>query len=249
LEHFRVPAQVLEFHWPGNERWGKISGACYPLKVRPAQACGAVLADWIRKSDDTVNFVLISHSLGGRLLMEAVQNLYLNGGIFRVQAACLMAPAVPVPYVERGSLGPQSNDGVRWRLLYSKDDSVLKNLFTIGQDAAFDEIHSDAVGFTGEPEIKWPDRWETHQPATRMKRASGYDHGWYWYGGPDSGEPPLTPLDGRPLLETPPQKRNGGESAHIIANLLGASVARRLPDRTLPEMPPLKARVLAFLRP
>lgn len=114
--------------WPGDcSLLGPLS---YPGEGRPAMESGRLLADWIDANvspvADSVSF--ISHSLGARVVLEAIAALQSQ---VPVRAVALMAGAVDDDcLVKEFAASAQRVDRVN--LLASIEDKVLADAFPIG---------------------------------------------------------------------------------------------------------------------
>jgi hypothetical protein len=246
LEDFQTPAHVLELHWPGDRKWGKLSGACYPAKIATAQECGKLLAEWISEQDPGTTFALIGHSLGCRLVLEAVAELRRTGHVGRLFSVSLMAAAVPVSFVASNRLGPELGDPFKWRLLHSRGDTVLKWIFPFGQSGEL--LLTGAVGLYGKPAERWSlagDAWELYQGRPNNPRY--YRHGYYWQGGPEESLCEERCYWKRWLHDIPKHHHNRGSSAQLVAERLGARTTRWLPVRHPPAATPLPERLLPLL--
>ena len=244
LELFDTPANVIELHWPGDRKWGRLAGACYPVKIETAKRCGVLLADWLAKQPAGAQFVVVGHSLGCRLVLEAVAELRKTGHLGRVSKVCLMAAAVPITHIAPHLLGPQADDSTWWRILYSRGDWILKWTFPVGQIT--ESMFPGAVGATGQPAVRWTlagDAWELCQEEDSARQF--YGHGYYWQGGPTEPVAEERCHWKRWLRDIEaPTKRNHGASARLIAELLGTRTERTLALRNLAPPTILPERVL-----
>jgi hypothetical protein len=228
LAEWEVRARILEFHWPGDHRTG-FSWACY--SPENAKACGELLAKWIMKENhsDRARIVLVGHSLGCRLILEALRVLPL--GYQKRTSGCLMAAAVPMQAVQNGHLGPAREEKDRWKVLYSRSDGILENWFPLGQWFRRDYPGSPAIGYTGRPKKKWA-----------VREMSGYGHSGYWAGGKKSQQNTLwgkrATLDRHPLDPIKPLSGNNGESVKTVAKLLGKIFPREITLRMGPASHP-----------
>lgn len=223
---FGVTTPVVEFHWPGNRRWGFLSFLSYPTEIQAARDSGQRLADWIAGLARNARLIAVTHSMGGRVLMEALNALRAQGAADRLVGACLMAGAVRVDEVADGALGPLAGEPMRWRVLFSSADKVLHYAFPVGQTAAGDGVFPSAVGRAGEPLAKWD-----------SIPSPGYDHSYYWFGGkPDKKDSDDTtkPL-AAPLPETAPTGRGDGISPRRVAEFLGFTTANQIAAAGGPE--------------
>jgi hypothetical protein len=248
LEHFETAAHVLELHWPGDRKWGNLSGLVYPWKIATAARCGVLFAEWLCQQHVGARFRLIGHSLGCRLILEAIKELRRRGRSEQVAAVCLLAAAVPVSYVGQNLLGPQSGDSTRWRVLYSRGDQILRCTFPIGEMA--ESMLPGAVGLTGEPRTRWTaagDAWEMYQQTDTDSAPQFYKHGYYWQGGPKETVAEERCYWKRWLRDIEPPTANQGASAELVAGMLGGRVARPMPLRRLRPSATLPERFLPMV--
>jgi predicted alpha/beta hydrolase family esterase len=168
---------IWEFHWPGDHPDKKVSKVTYAVRVPVAQGAGGLLAKWIAELRDDQEVVLVAHSLGCRVALEAVRKLReLRGGRPgpNVPAVFLLAAAVPVDLCApaRRFCGPlprpddRKRDGVEY-VLHSRRDWVLKWPFNHGQALVGEP--GNAVGRRGRPGNRWTRDWRTR-----------HWHGQYW---------------------------------------------------------------------
>jgi pimeloyl-ACP methyl ester carboxylesterase len=220
LHELGVVAPVIEFHWPGNLRLGFLSFISYPTEITPAIKSGQLLASWLRSLSRTARLFLVTHSMGGRVAVEALNALRATGDADRVLGICMMAAAVRVDSVASGSQGPAANEPIRWRVLYSGSDNVLHWAFPLGQTAAADGLFPTAVGRYGDPSGKW-----------EGLDASGYDHSYYWF----AGKPAKKDSDGAtqpleaPIRDTIPDCTPDGFSSNKVAEFIGVAVGHVSP--------------------
>jgi pimeloyl-ACP methyl ester carboxylesterase len=182
---------VWEFHWPGDHPSGSISKLTYPARVHVAQTAGARLVEqWLAKRKKSDSVILIAHSLGCRVALEAVRTVRRMheqekpyGGP-HIDAVFLLAAAVPVDFCAPGPdqrfvpLLAHPTDPARActeHVFHSRRDRALKRVFDAGQGAIPEP--GNAVGRHGLP----GNRWSTHLP-TRLR------HGKYWGSPTISGE-------------------------------------------------------------
>lgn len=234
LHELGVTAPIIEVHWPGNRRWGFLSFLSYPTEIGPAIDSGERLADWIRSLSRTARLFMVTHSMGGRVALEALRELRSTGDADRVLGICMMAAAVRVDSVASGTLGPVSNEPIRWRVLYSSSDTVLHWAFPLGQTAAGDGFFPTAVGRQGDPSGKW-----------EGLDASGYGHSYYWFAGKPAkqdSDDTTQPLDA-PIRDTIPDCSPDGFSSNKVAEFIGVAVGHISPTMATPgqhELPEAK---------
>lgn len=169
----RIDVDVGFVYWPGDGSVPALRALKYPEKVPVAVLGSSQLAHYIssrrRFDGGPAHVVIVAHSLGCRLTLEAIARLPDTSNDVSL---FLMAAAVPVSTVEpNGHLNASlSRAGRRW-VFYSSSDLVLKGTFGIGQRLAGDRGLPQAVGLRGRPERH---AW------TARKRMTGYGHSDYW---------------------------------------------------------------------
>ena len=209
------PDAVVCLQWPGDAAVGPFQVADaigYPTDIERAKRSAERIADYLRQlcaaHGPNFRISLIAHSLGCRLVLEALKRSAPGG--LQVQVAALMAPAVPVRLVDASLVSPASLAGTdalaRSMLKYhSCFDAVLGVAFPAGQALAFatgiePEAYGEAVGFFGDPVSFATDGGNTYDA-----------HGEYW-GDPKLARyivaaldatrrmlPPAVPTPARPL--------------------------------------------------
>jgi pimeloyl-ACP methyl ester carboxylesterase len=163
----RLHDDVRTFNWPGDslKYWemvkraeGDVSGAL-AVFLAHAKTCG-------------VQVVLIGHSLGCRVILEALSKLAANGHgdlVGRI-SVFLLAAAVPVSMVEHGHLGPVVS-ACQWSEAFHSDkDKALRHAFPRGEGVASGDWRREAVGLRGNPIAAW----------RREHKMQSFDHGHYW---------------------------------------------------------------------
>jgi len=174
---------VYKFYWPGDEKWGALSFASYPIEIGPAKDSARVLAKFVAglwgPPGGQMEIFLIAHSLGNRLVLETLNLLRgrLPPGVV-LRYACLMAAAVPVGRVDTHGELHDAAMSTSTLVLCSKDDTVLHWAFPLGETLAGEGFFPHAVGRVGEPTSLWTQR---PQPM------DGYLHKSYWSGEDKSG--------------------------------------------------------------
>jgi pimeloyl-ACP methyl ester carboxylesterase len=162
---------VWAFHWPSDPPGSPVA---YSVAIPVAQLAGEQLGELLLRLNPAQQVILIGHSLGCRVVLEAlryVADKKVGGAVSAgVPLACLLAAAVPVGYCE----GP----GKRYspsvienavHVLFSRNDRDLRVWFRIGQ-AFYEKGKGEAVGLHGLP----GDRWTDPSYETRLK------HKDYW---------------------------------------------------------------------
>lgn len=160
--------------WPGDS-WLPVIN--YPAEASVAVKCGQDLAAFL---DDrmahaaSLNF--ISHSLGGRVLLEAVKALSRPA-----REVCVTAGAVDSNVLRKRYLAAKDN-AHRVSVLASSKDKVLKLAYPIGDfgaDVLFGDNDSPwkgALGLKGPKPTEAPPKVAHRQ----IPSASGYGHGDYF---------------------------------------------------------------------
>ncbi|MAN79011.1 MAG: hypothetical protein CMM77_10565 [Rhodospirillaceae bacterium] len=230
---------IRGFTWPGDANFGPVSFAgflSYPVEVRDARMSARRLAYHLATltgpEGRPVEISLLGHSLGCRLILEALANLVgqdkdrqrdgdedgprvpVNTIFIRIVG--LMAAAVPVVLVEEGGrLEEPSRIAGKRLVFHSSMDQVLRFAFPAGQILSHqirleDQPYLNAVGLYGEP-VGFGEGRESLYPNS---------HGDYW---------------------------GDYRIASRIANEFGAAVIRELKHREtetyqIPEMPELVGR-------
>jgi pimeloyl-ACP methyl ester carboxylesterase len=159
------------FHWPGNHPVEAVSMLTYSVRVPVAELAGLRLGEHLERMDRRQEVVLVAHSLGCRVAMEALKYIRKKGGSYRganLRAVCLLAAAVSSTLC-RGDRAPFASrlEGCTEHILHSMKDRVLLLAFPIGQ-----RIYGEkgvAVGLRGSPWGRWP-----------RSMSTGLGHGGYW---------------------------------------------------------------------
>jgi Alpha/beta hydrolase of unknown function (DUF900) len=117
--------------WPGDSRW--LPFVDYPLEGNEAIRSGRILADYLRRRFAGVNSLsFTSHSLGARIMLEAIRNL---SGTFKLKTLTIMAGAI-----DDNCLVNEYRDAVQQvekvSVLASSCDEVLKWAFPAGNPFA-----------------------------------------------------------------------------------------------------------------
>lgn len=185
----RLPPQFRFFGvlWPGDF-WLPVVD--YPWEAAHAVTSGQKLAKYANDHFGAANSIsFISHSLGGRVLLEAVQNLARPA-----REVCITAGAVDDDCLVRQYLKAEQNAG-RIACLSSLSDRVLQLAYPAG-DFVSDVLLGDndspweaALGRKGPKPPFGPPVFEEPIPPDAGFDRKGYDHGDYF---PPS-EPPQTP--------------------------------------------------------
>ena len=216
---------IYWFFWPSDKPSKLESVYSYFKTVNTAKICGKKFTSYLNKlnlistKNKRPSLILIGHSLGCRLLLEAVKNNIKTNYKLEV---FLMAAAVPVTMVEPGQeLHPSLSSNEKYSILYSKKDRVLRWAFPPGQKLAGEEFN-EAVGLKGQPNVVWNKSKETT-----------YHHSDYWKG-EESAEWIALRLG---VLKTPSRRLK-------LKPLTMASEVRDLSWRKIPEREDPKVRSL-----
>lgn len=160
--------------WPGPLDW--LDALVYPVAVHTAQDAAKLLADLIERIPGLLRAHFVAHSLGCRVVLEAVKILW-ERGYPSIGAICLMAAAVDRDAVSPGGrfadlLAALGDTGSEILVLHSRRDKVLRFTFPLGQTGAGEGFLPEALGLEGPPP-GMPGR-------VAERRVSGANHGDYW---------------------------------------------------------------------
>jgi alpha/beta hydrolase family protein DUF900 len=136
--------------WPGDF-WVPVVN--YPFEGSDAIDCGRKLADYCARYLTSIQSLsFMSHSLGARLVLEAVANLAPSR---KARFVCLAAGAINRDCLETEYAAAAAN-ALSIAILASHKDTVLKVAFSLG-DPISDILHDDhrffekALGYDGPP--------------------------------------------------------------------------------------------------
>ncbi len=178
-------------HWPGE---GTAEGnnfvnngrnaLSYPTQVTNAKESGFLLHEFlldyiIHGNNEIEELILIGHSLGCRVILEALKKLSLHSSALEAKEIkiCLMAAAIPCALVEDTSVEqyPQLEllSGINLAsykfVLFSNTDEALGIIFDGGQKLSGEP--GEAIGLNGKPiNSVWDYR----------KLMKNFKHGDYW---------------------------------------------------------------------
>jgi hypothetical protein len=173
--------------WPGD--WW-IPAINYPFEGATSMECGRRLAFWCRQfCTRAASFSFVSHSLGARLVLEAVTRLDMT-----VRSVCLTAGAINNDCLST-QYAAAADSAAAVSVLASRCDNVLKIAFRIGDPIAdlLNDDHSffeEAIGSEG-PAAPVP---SIVVPPWQIRDDERYDHGDYLPPGdaaPPAGAPDL----------------------------------------------------------
>jgi hypothetical protein len=168
--------------WPGDF-W--LPAVNYPFAGATSMDCGRRLARFCNRwLADAHAISFISHSLGARLVLEAVRNLDRPARVVCIAAGAINRDCLVTEYAAAsGNAGAIST-------LASVDDTVLKLAFPVG-DALSDVLDDDHTPFTPALGYRGPSRPTPAAVApAQIPAAAGYNHGDYL---PPSNPGPLAP--------------------------------------------------------
>ena len=161
--------------WPGDFIIPAIN---YPGEWRDAVNGGKAVARFANTTlRGAADFCFLSHSLGGRLTLEAVAGLSR-----KASRVCLTAAATDADCLEHPYNTAVANSG-QLTYLASLEDMVLKLAYPVGDWAGhvfFGDKDDDMAGALGRFGAKWP---RTHNPKAwgfTVANALKYDHGNYF---------------------------------------------------------------------
>jgi esterase/lipase superfamily enzyme len=225
-----APDAIAEFQWPGDVSMGFWPRAIdYPIDIRQALLAAQRLATFLAtlpipgRGATSVRITFVGHSLGCRLILEALGNLLPARNAPGVETIGLMAAAAPVDLVRRGArLFATANPPRQAIKFCSEADSVLQFAFPLGQFLARQyqiepQNYLEAIGRFGNPD----------EYGSRLPRPNN-SHGSYW------NDQVVADVM---LAHIDPTQRQSAPAAEIGARALppGAPLAtRNLSQRDLP---------------
>jgi pimeloyl-ACP methyl ester carboxylesterase len=173
---------IWEFYWPGDQARRPLPLATikgYRASLKEVDAVGKLLGDFLARRPRRQRVSIVAHSMGCRVTLEVVRRAraYAPPDPYpgaRIRGIFLLAAAVPVALCKfGGSASAYSTPlpGCAERILYSRNDWVLRYAFPLGQPRRSPE-RGPAVGLTGGPTLRW-----------RSREATGLGHSGYWNSG------------------------------------------------------------------
>ena len=196
----RLPSSALPLFvlWPGDSAW--LHGLDYPAEDSVASQCGKLLADFVSANlTMAASLSFASHSLGARVVLEALRNLPSNAA---VRHLILMAAAIDDNSLATDYAGAMQQVG-RVTNVRSEKDMVLAAVFPLGNPIAgvFDHTHpyfKGALGRDGPSGFGTDEPWPANlDPSPDMPSYWNYGHHSYmkadWPG-----------ADPDPILLSPP---------------------------------------------
>ena len=127
---------LVEFYWPGDVGW--ISSMNYEDSLQRAIAIARRLPEALRRAvghDDPLHIDVVAHSMGCRLVLEMIRHIPPSVNMV-LRRTAFMAAAVPtflLEPAERLRSGLDRSTVEKVLSLFSPDDWVLDNAFSIGQ--------------------------------------------------------------------------------------------------------------------
>ncbi|HEY9104803.1 hypothetical protein [Chitinimonas sp.] len=231
-DHLRRVASQLSPHvgwllWPGDWSVPLLRGAAYPFKLARTAAIGEAVAAFVAENfrgvdARTIEVVLVAHSLGCKVALEAAEGLrqalpWMNPSQLKL---FLMGAAVASEEVASGGRLYQAARYSDARgVLHSSSDWILQTAFRAGQAVTPRQPwRSAAVGVRGEPAGTW----------TYSEPMAGYGHGAYWNSRACAehfarfmGQPVSTPLASRPAAMRPMLPARLGLARQLALRRLG----------------------------
>lgn len=182
LDHRADLRAMILFYWPGDySHWEIVSAMNYPRTIPIAKETAERLVTYIQTVTEdrnkTLHLSFVAHSLGSLVVLETIKLLRIAGAKVAISDVLLMAAAVPEGYcVSDEEYGQPFSGETREVVLYSQDDSVLKNFFKLGQRIAalLPPNRQSAVGWSGGPGAGPGRRWYANV------RMDDFGHGDYW---------------------------------------------------------------------
>ena len=133
-----APGMLVGVLWPGDS---VIPIVDYPFEGGVAIDCGKRLAKFCNDVCDSASAIsFLSHSLGARLVLEAVSNL-----VRKAHSVCLTAAAVNSDCL-MAEYASAAQNCEQISILASREDMVLKLAFSVGDPFA-DLLHNDHTPF------------------------------------------------------------------------------------------------------
>jgi hypothetical protein len=162
--------------WPGDF-WIPVIN--YPFEGGDAMDCGRRLATFCDKNlGNAASFSFLSHSLGARLVLEAVAHLGE-----KVKEICMAAAAINRDCLS-AEYASAAGNVEKVSLLASRSDRVLRLAFPLG-DPISDLLHADHTPFQPALGYNGPQPVGSVLAPWQIPSDDGYDHGDYL--------PPSTP--------------------------------------------------------
>lgn len=157
-----APDAIASFHWPGDESTVFGTTVGYPFDINHARDAASRLATFLvgvaQRGPPSLRVTMVGHSMGCRLILEALGTLARARNAPGIELVGLMAAASPVDFVKRtGRLFNTGNPPRRMLKFFSEQDMVLQIGFPLGQFLAYqyqieDDNYDEAVGRHGHPD-------------------------------------------------------------------------------------------------
>jgi len=166
------PYLMIGMLWPGDS-WLPVVD--YPFEGEVAMDCGARLARYCGDlAAGAESFSFVSHSLGARLVLEAVARLGRKARSVCLTAAAINRDCLTAEYTRA------ARNAERIAVLASHEDWVLKVAFTVGDPLAWllrsdHELFRLALGYDGPP----PNNPAPVARPWQISDAENYGHGSY----------------------------------------------------------------------
>lgn len=153
---------AFAFYWPGSHENWALSAATFTARIGVADDAGKLLGTLLTKLRPSQRVILIGHSLGCRVLLQALthvadQKAACHTESAEVPVACLLAAAVPVGRCVDGERFSSAVIKNNVEALHSRSDRVLQFFFAPGQHL-FERDKAEAVGRNGGPPRRWGPR-------------------------------------------------------------------------------------------
>jgi pimeloyl-ACP methyl ester carboxylesterase len=140
-------------HWYKGRSW--VSPFLYSAFVASAVSAGRALAAFLVQSGAR-DVVLMAHSLGSRVAVEAVRELHRLGAGGKVIGLGVLAAAVPQDLLRRLEYSNSLRSSLQTYTFHSDRDRVLSwAVFGVGQWLANERPVTEAVGRRGGPADLW----------------------------------------------------------------------------------------------
>ena len=179
-----VSAQIVGVYWPGDSWAG---GANYMQALERVPAIGERFARLLHASalgSGRLDVSFVSHSLGGRLVLETLRALaglvaHRPLASLAIHRVVFMAGAVPTALLElrRALHGVLRAFDARAMSLYSEADRVLQYAFPLGESLAADAFFPTALG-----RRRWGGAGALQPPMSQLENPRA-DHSDYWGSG------------------------------------------------------------------
>ncbi|WP_405776014.1 alpha/beta hydrolase [Streptomyces sp. NBC_01538] len=159
-----------QYHWPGDHPKRFISTVTYAARISDAREAGRLLAMFLSGMKRTQEVILIGHSLGCRVILEAARFTRDDSSYrgAKIRKTFLLAAAVPIEMCTAGRIFDWRLEDSEEYVFWSRKDRALGRVFQTGQYLYGEP--GTAVGRHGMP----IDRW------TPRTMRTGLGHSDYW---------------------------------------------------------------------